>query len=321
MAEVLLPSLETISAPWRSAFDAAASALRAADASLEPAELRDRSRRLGGERAATVALLDAVARAEGVPARFSELLLSPAALKRLLGLPSTAIACVFDLEGVLVGSAAIHAAAWRETFDELIHARVEQTGGRFAPFDPRTDYPRHIHGRPRLEGVRAFLASRGISLPEGAPSDPPGAGTVHALANRKQEALLRRLDERGVRAFEGSKRYLETARDAGLRRAVVSASTHTDTILERAGLAGLVERSVDGSTIVAERLRPSPAPDALLAACRMLDVDPAHAVAFQTTADGVAAARTAGFGLVVATGLADLLDRSSKLRWCPPASS
>jgi HAD superfamily hydrolase (TIGR01509 family) len=200
---------------------------------------------------------------------------------------------------VLIGSAAIHIAAWTETFDEFISRRIERTGGRFALFNPRVDYPRHIHGKPRLDGVRAFLASRGISLPEGEPGDSPGLETVHGLANRKNQALLRRLDEHGVHAFEGSRRYLEIAHDAGLQCAVVSASANTPTILERSGLADLIDQSVDGNTIIAERLRAKPAPDTLLAACRQLGVDPQRAAAFETTPAGIAAARAAGFRTVI----------------------
>jgi len=322
-------TLDSVAASWRSALDAADAALSAADRSLKPGELRELRRRLSGERNSTVELLEKVARAEGSHATFAELLVSRANLKRLLGLPSSVTACVFNLDGVLVGSAALHAAAWAETFDEFIGARIERTGGRFAPFNPRVDYLRHIHGQPRLHGINAFLASRGISLPAGDPDDPPGAETVHGLANRKREALLRRIDEQGVKAFEGSKRYLETARDAGVRRAVVSASANTATILERSGLAALIDDRVDGDTIVAEGLRARPAPDILVAACRRLGVVPGDAAVFETSAAGVAAGRAAGFVLVVGvdsagdgdalvaegadvvvSGLADLFERA-----------
>jgi HAD superfamily hydrolase (TIGR01509 family) len=332
-------TLGSVAASWRSAFDAADAALSAADRSLKPTELRELRRRLAGERSSTVALLEKVARVEGSHATFAELLVSRPNLKRLLGLPSDVSACVFNLDGVLVGSSALHAAAWGETFDEFIQARVERTGGRFAPFNPRVDYWRHIHGQPRLHGVHAFLAGRGISLPAGAPDDPPGAETVHGLANRKREALLRRIDEQGVSAFEGSKRYLETARDADVRRAVVSASANTATILERSGLVELVDECVDGDTIVAEGLRARPAPDILLAACRRLGVQPGDAAVFETSAAGVAAGRAAGFVLVVGvdpagdgaglaaegadlvvSGLADLFERALPARSRVPRS-
>src|SRR5207248_6856013 len=140
--------------------------------------------------------------------------------------------------------------------------------------------------------------SRGISLPEGDAGDAPGIETVHGLASRKHEALLRRLDERGVTAFAGSRRYLETAREAGVHRAVVSASANTRTILERAGLAELIEDCVDGDAMIAEGLRPRPAPDTLLAACRQLGAAPGRTAVFETGPAGVEAARAGGFGLV-----------------------
>jgi HAD superfamily hydrolase (TIGR01509 family) len=217
----------------------------------------------------------------------------------VLGLPPRIDACVFNLDGVLIGSASLHAAAWTETFDELISRRLERTRGRFAPFNPRVDYPAHMHGRPRLEGVRGFLASRGIRLPEGEPDDAPGSETVYGLANRKNQALLRLLDERGVQAFEGSRRYLELARDAGIRCAVVSASANAETLLERAGLSDLIQACIDGNAIVAERLAARPSPAILLAACRRLGVEADHAAVFETSAAGIAAGRAGGFELVV----------------------
>ena len=156
-----------------------------------------------------------------------------------------------------------------------------------------------ITGRPRLTGVRAFLASRGISLPEGNPDDPPGTDTVYGVANRKNVALQRRLDHEGVSAYAGSRSYLEAARMIGLRTAVVSASVNTAIILERAGLAELIDQRIDGTTIETERLRPKPAPDTLFAACQRLDVEPRRTAAFETTAAGIAAAREADFRLVV----------------------
>jgi len=326
-------NLETLSAHWQVALDAAQAALLSARfAALPEQELHERTGRLSGERAQVTHLFEAVAREEHVKARFLRLLVPAWNARRLLGLPPDVVACVFNLDGVLIGSAAVHAAAWAETFDEFISARIERTHGQFtpAPFNPGADYDRHIHAKPRLEGVRAFLASRGIRLSEGDPRDPPGAETVHGLANRKNAALLRRLDEHALTAFEGAQHYLEIARDAGVRRAAVSASANTPAILEQAGLADLIETSVDGNTMAAERLRAKPAPDTLLAACRQLGVEPRHAAVFETTPAGVAAARAAGFELVmgvdrtggagglraagadvVIASLAELLDRTS----------
>jgi HAD superfamily hydrolase (TIGR01509 family) len=297
--------LDALSAHWRIAFDAAQDALQAAargatSVRFSGDEMRDRVARLARERAETALLLDEVAIQEHV--RLLHRLAAPRASRRMLGLPSDTLALVFDLDGVLTASAALHSAAWEETFDELLARRAERTGERFAPFIPfnrATDYAEHLAGRPRLEGVRTFLASRAITLPEGSPDDPPGAETVHGLANRKNEALRRRLAVQGVAAFEGSRRYIEDAREAGLRCAVVSASANTVAILESAGLASLIEAVIDGNTIPAEGLRAKPEPDTMLAICRHLGVEPAQAAAFETTPAGIAAGRAAGYGLVI----------------------
>jgi HAD superfamily hydrolase (TIGR01509 family) len=291
--------VDTLRAHWSAAFGAAEAALGAASPYLPPGELHERHKRLLAERDPTVSLLRALARDRQTGVQYLELLVAPAEARRLLGLPAGVKACIFNLDGVLIGSAALHASAWTETFDEFISRRIERTGGRFAPFNPRVDYPALIHGRPRLDGVRAFLAGRGIRLPEGDSGDPPGAETVHGLANRKNQVLLRILDERGVTSFEGSRRYLELAREAGIRCGVVSASANTQTILERAELADLIDARVDGNTIVSERLAARPAPDIVLAACSELGAEPAHAAVFETSAAGVAAARAGGFALVI----------------------
>lgn len=292
-------SADMLRARWQMAFNAALAALHSGGPYLPANELHDRATGLRAEQDLTSKLLQALAQDQHASRQLSPLTFSRWDARQLLGLPAGVDACVFNLDGVLIGSASIHAAAWTETFDEFISRRTERTGGRFAPFNPRIDYPLHIHGKPRLDGVRAFLASRGISLPEGEPGDPPGLDTVQGLANRKNQSLLRRLDEHGVNAFEGSQRYLALAHDAGLRCAVVSASANTQTILERSGLADLIDESVDGNMITAERLRSKPAPDTLLAACRQLGVDPQHAAAFETTPAGIAAARAAGFRTVI----------------------
>ena len=290
--------VEALCARWRVALDAQAAALRAAVGSLPDDELAVRRRRLDGERAETLAQLKAFARARGDDSRFLHLTPHGAA-RRVLGLPSRIRACVFNLDGVLVPSATLHAAAWTEALDAFIWARTERTRGRFLPFDPAVDYPRHMHGRPRLDGVRAFLESRGISLPEGTPRDPPGAETVQGLARRKNEILQRRIAERGVSANAGSVAYLELAGEVGLGRAVVSASGNTDRILERSGLAPLIDVSVDGTAMVRRHLRPKPAPDVVLAACELLGADPTAVAAFETTEAGVVAARTAGCSVVL----------------------
>jgi beta-phosphoglucomutase-like phosphatase (HAD superfamily) len=217
----------------------------------------------------------------------------------MLGLPSGVIACVFDLDGVLTTSATLHARAWTETFDSFLLDRAERSGREFIPFDPHGDYLDHIAGRPRLDGVRAFLGSRGISLPEGTPGDAAGAPTVNGIASRKNEAMQMRLQRQGVAAFHASRSYLEASRMVGVRRAVVSASANTAVILERAGLAHLIEERIDGTTIEARHLLPKPAPDTVLAACQALRLQPSQTAAFETTPAGIAAARAAGIKLVI----------------------
>jgi beta-phosphoglucomutase-like phosphatase (HAD superfamily) len=288
-----------LTARWRAAFHAAHSALLAASPVLTSEELHADAAHLTKEVEGTQRLLETLVR-EGVTAgAFVNLTFSPGDARRLLGLPPEVTACVFDLEGVLVTGVALHAAAWAETFDELFATRPPRAGMEVAPFNPHIDYPLHIEGRPRLDGVRAFLASRGIRLPEGDPDDRPGAETVHGLANRKEEALLRRLEARGIAAFDGSRRYLELAHDAGVRCAVVSASANTTAMLERAGLSDVIDEQVDGTTIRKERLRVKPSPDTLLAACRKLGVAPASVATFETREAGIAAGREGGLRLVV----------------------
>jgi beta-phosphoglucomutase-like phosphatase (HAD superfamily) len=292
--------LEALIGGWRASFEAARIALHAAGTDLPPGDVRSRSQRLVAEQPETVRLLEALARDRSARSSLVRLIVSPWEVRRLLGLPSDIAACVFNVDGVLVGSAAIHAEAWKQTFDELSYRRVEQTGIAIALFSVEVDYPAYIHGKPRAEAVRAFLASRGLSLPDGTRDDPPGWGTVYALASRKAEILLRRLREGDVRAFEGAHLYLALARDAGIRCGVVSGSTNTRSLLDSARLGGLIDDLVDGNTMDVEGLRRKPEPDMLLAVCRHLGVEPQHAAVFGSGMDGVAAGRAGGFELVVA---------------------
>jgi HAD superfamily hydrolase (TIGR01509 family) len=298
-------------ARWRTAFDAAEAALRAAARQLPADELRQHALRLAAERGPTAELLQEFARNQAAAGSFEHLALPPRDARRLLGVPADVAACVFNLDGVLIGSAAIHSEAWTKTFDEFLSGWSERTHGHFAPFNPRTDYAAHMHGKPRLDGVRDFLASRGISLAAGRPDDSPGSETVHGLANRKNALLVQLIQQRPVPAFAGAREYLETARDAHVRCAVVSASANTAAILERAGLASLIDCTVDGRVIAARRLQPRPGPDILLAACDELRVNPRHAASFETSPEGIAAARTAGFGVVIGVGRGD---RTRELR-------
>lgn len=231
----------------------------------------------------------------------------------MLGLPDGVTACLFDLDGVLTDTASVHAAAWARTFDDFLRAHARRTGEPFVPFDPRADYVAHVDGRRREDGVRDFLGSRGIVLPEGAPDDPPGAQTVHGVGNRKNELLVELLRTGGVEVYEGSRRYLGAARDAGLRRAVVSSSANTEQVLRVTGLDVLIETRVDGVTARQRSLPGKPAPDTFLLAAALLEVEPAQAAVFEDALAGVAAGRAGKFGCVVGVdrgGRADALRAS-----------
>jgi beta-phosphoglucomutase family hydrolase len=228
----------------------------------------------------------------------------------VLGLPEGVTAALFDLDGVLTDTAAVHDRAWTEVFDAFLLERAERTGEAFVAFDPVTDYATYVDGKPRVDGVRDFLASRGISLPEGKPADGADVATVHGLGNRKNQVLLRRIHVEGVEVFDGSRRYLEAARDAGLRRMVVSSSANTAEVLRITGLATLVQGWIDGLTIAAHGLKGKPAPDAFLAGARYIGAEPAQTAVFEDALAGVAAGRAGGFGFVVGvdrTGQADAL--------------
>ena len=229
----------------------------------------------------------------------------------MLGLPYGVRACLFDLDGVLTPTAAVHAAAWKETFDDFLRQRAARTGEEFRPFDPVADYDEYVDGKPRADGTRSFLASRHITLPEGQPDDPPDRETIQGLSARKDEAFSRRLRGGGVNPYKGSVRYLRAARDAGLRRAVVSSSRHCSEILAAAGIDDLIEVKVDGIVAGRERLRGKPAPDTFLFAARLLGVEPEAAAVFEDALVGVAAGRAGGFGYVVGV---DRTDQADELR-------
>jgi beta-phosphoglucomutase family hydrolase len=227
----------------------------------------------------------------------------------VLGLPDGVTACLFDLDGVLTDTASVHAAAWTRTFDDFLRARERDTGEPFVPFDPHADYVRYVDGKRREDGVRDFLASRGIVLPAGAPGDAPGVPTVHGVGNLKNELLLSVLEDEGVEVYAGSRRYLEAARDAGLRRAVVSSSANTAQILKVTGLDALIEARVDGVTARERSLPGKPAPDTFLLAAEILGIKPGQAAVFEDALAGVAAGRAGGFGHVVGVDRAGQADQ------------
>jgi len=218
---------------------------------------------------------------------------------RVLGLPPQVTACLFDLDGVLTQTAKVHAAAWKEMFDDYLRKRAQATGETFVAFDPVGDYDQYVDGKPRYDGVRSFLASRGIELEQGGPDDPPSAETIDGLGNRKNEIVLKLIREQGVQPYEGSVRYVNAVRAAGLRRAVVSSSTNCRDVLRAAGIEDLFEQVADGVVAEREHLQGKPAPDTFLAGARALGVEPAQAVVFEDALAGVEAGRAGRFGFVV----------------------
>jgi HAD superfamily hydrolase (TIGR01509 family) len=290
------PPLDSIASAWQQALDAAEHALAAARGPVHVRNLDGRRHELTQERLETARALTRLGRLTGVqPLPW----LSPVPVTtKMLGLPDGVRACLFDLDGVLTDSGVLHAWAWAEVFDDLLLRLSETTGWQFIPFDRGADYRNYIDGRARLEGVHAFLASRGIHLPEGRYGDPATADTACGLARRKGDMMVRGLRHHGVSAVPGARRYLEASGHAGLGRAVVSASSSTLPILELAGLTSVVEERVDADVIRTEGLRSRPAPDLLLDACKRLVVEPEHAVTLTNSAAGIAAGHAAGLTVI-----------------------
>ncbi len=214
----------------------------------------------------------------------------------MIGLPDHVTTCLFDLDGVLTSTAEQHRAAWKETFDAFLRTRGDVAG--FQEFTDE-DYNNYVDGRPRYDGVRTFLAARHIDLPEGEPSDPSTAETVHGLGNRKNDLINKVIREGGVLSYPGSVRYLEAARDAGLRIGVVTSSANGAAVLEAADLTKFVEARIDGVVITERGLRGKPAPDSFLAGAEALGVEPANAAVFEDALSGVQAGRAGNFGYVV----------------------
>ena len=293
--------LDTISAGWQAALDTAGRALDADATVLVPAETSHRRQQLVAERRESAALLRKLARARGI----DPLPWLPAGpvTPSMLGLEQSFHGCVFDLEGVLTDSGVLHAAAWAEVFDAYLMRLAHDTGRHFIPFDREADYRAYLDGRLRIEGVHAFLAGRGIRIAEGHPEDDSHTATAYGLARHKGELLEHNLRQRGLAVLPGARRYLQATDYAGLRRAVISASTSTLPMLELVGLEHLVEARLDADAMRREGLRARPAPDLLLAACRRLGVAPEDAVALTHSGAGIVAAHSAGLiGIGIGTG-------------------
>ncbi|NJP47279.1 HAD family hydrolase [Actinacidiphila epipremni] len=225
-----------------------------------------------------------------------------------IGLPSGIRACLFDLDGVLTPTALVHAAAWKETFDALLRT-IE--GPDFQPFDATADYDAYVDGRPRADGVRTFLATRGIELPEGEENDPPELNTVQGVGNRKNVLVLEKIREDGVDPYPGSVRYLEAVRGAGLRTAVVSSSANCKDVLVSAGIEQLVDVRIDGVVARERGLRGKPKPDTYLEAAHDLGFGPDACAVFEDALVGMDAGRAGRFGCVVGV---DRVGQAEELR-------
>ncbi|MBQ0888152.1 beta-phosphoglucomutase family hydrolase [Streptomyces sp. RM72] len=212
-----------------------------------------------------------------------------------LGLPDDIRACLFDLDGVVTRTAVVHAAAWKETFDAFLR---ERDGAGFRPFTD-SDYDEYVDGRPRADGVRSFLASRGVELPEGTPDDPPDARTVNGVGNRKNELLLEKIRTDGVEPYEGTLRYIDAVRAAGLATAIVSSSANTRDVLHSIDAERLFDVRIDGVVARERKLPGKPRPDTFLAAARDLGVEPSRAAVFEDALAGMDAGRSGHFGYVV----------------------
>jgi len=220
-------------------------------------------------------------------------------------------AVLFDLDGVLTRSASVHAAAWKKLFDGFLEKRATQAGEPFVPFDIATDYPRYVDGKPRYDGVAAFLASRGIELPLGAAEDGPEVQSVHALGNLKDRYFLQHLEQDGVEPYEAAIALVRTLRAQEIKTAVVSSSNNCAAVLEAAGIAQLFDTRVDGTDVTRLELKGKPAPDAFLEAARRLGAEPTRAVVVEDAIAGVEAGHAGRFGCVIGV---DRRDQAQALR-------
>ena len=230
----------------------------------------------------------------------------------MFGLPDGVKACLFDMDGVVTQTAVVHAAAWKEMFDEFLRARAKSTGTEFVPFDAHAEYDAYVDGKPRLDGTRSFLESRGIELPEGKPDDPPGTPTIYGLSNRKNDLVLAKLAQGGVQVYEGTVTYIRSVREKGIATAIVSSSANTKQILDSAGLADLFDVRVDGLIATERGLRGKPAPDTFLAAATELHLTASQAAVFEDALAGVEAGRAGHFALVVGVDRVGQADELSK---------
>jgi beta-phosphoglucomutase family hydrolase len=208
-------------------------------------------------------------------------------------------AVLFDLDGVITDTATLHDACWKKMFDEYLQKRATQRGEAFRPFDLANDYRLYVDGKPRFDGVRDFLTSRGIKLPEGSPDDPPQLETVYGLGNRKNDLVNELIKQQGVEPYKGSVELIQQIRHRGFKIAVVTSSENCETVLKAVKLDAFFETRVDGHMMHAQNLAGKPAPDSYLAAAKLLGVEPERSVVIEDAIVGVEAGSKGKFGLVV----------------------
>jgi len=208
-------------------------------------------------------------------------------------------AVLLDLDGVITDTASIHAACWKQMFDEYLQKRAIERGEAFRPFDIAADYRLYVDGKPRYDGVRDFLTSRGIRLPEGSPDDPAQVETVHGLGNRKNDLVNKIIEDGGVVPYEGSVKFLHQLRNQRFKVAVVTSSQNCTAVLKAAKLDHFFDVQVDGNTIHAQHLAGKPAPDTFLMAAKLLGVEPKRAIVIEDALSGVEAGSAGDFGLVI----------------------
>lgn len=207
-------------------------------------------------------------------------------------------AVIFDVDGVITDTASVHFAAWKQVFDAYLRDRAAASGEPFLEFT-EDDYLAHVDGVPRYDGVRRFLASRGIAPPEGTPDDAPELDTITGIGNRKNDAFVRWLDEHRVQPYPSTVRVLHELRDHGVRRGVISASRNARAVLASAGVLDLFDTRVDGEVAGELGLPGKPDPAVFLEAAQRLGVAPDRAVVVEDAQAGCEAGRAGGFGLVI----------------------
>jgi trehalose 6-phosphate phosphatase len=220
--------------------------------------------------------------------------------KKSCAIPATDFdAVIFDLDGVITDTASVHAAAWKQMFDDFLSRHAARKDLPFQPFEIETDYRPYVDGKPRLDGLRSFLKSRGITLPEGGPEDPPGTETIHGLGKRKNTDFLQRIREKGVKVYGSTVALIHSAKKHGLKTAVISSSKSCAMILDAADLSDLFDVRVDGVDSEILGIPGKPAPDIFLEAARQLQVKPERAVVIEDAVSGVQAGRAGKFGRVI----------------------